>query len=129
MKKITISDKEYDINCNALTRFNYKKIFNTGIFEDIQRINNFNIEQEELRLKLEKEGKAKEIIDAEINNMMLGKLDDILDAIQKIAYIEIYTANPKIGSFEEWLGSIEKINLSEPWIAEVTEYAVNSFLG
>lgn len=129
MKKITISDKEYDINCNALTRFNYKKIFNTGIFEDIQRINNFNIEQEELRLKLEKEGKAKELIDAEINNMMLGKLDDILDAIQKIAYIEIYTANPKIGSFEEWLGSIEKINLSEPWIAEVTEYAVNSFLG
>lgn len=129
MKKITISDKEYDINCNALTRFNYKKIFNTGIFEDIQRINNFNIEQEELRLKLEKEGKAKEIIDAEINNMMLGKLDDILDAIQKIAYIEIYTANPKIGSFEEWLGTIEKINLSEPWIAEVTEYAVNSFLG
>jgi len=129
MKKITISDKEYDINCNALTRFNYKKIFNTGIFEDIQRINNFNIEQEELRLKLEKEGKAKELIDAEINNMMLGKLDDILDAIQKIAYIEIYTANPKIGSFEEWLGTIEKINLSEPWIAEVTEYAVNSFLG
>lgn len=129
MKKITINGKEYDINCNALTRFNYKKIFNTGIFEDIQRINNFNIEQEELRLKLEKEGKAKEIIDAEINNMMLGKLDDILDAIQKIAYIEIYTANPKIGSFEEWLGSIEKINLSEPWIAEVTEYAVNSFLG
>ena len=107
----------------------YKKIFNTGIFEDIQRINNFNIEQEELRLKLEKEGKAKELIDAEINNMMLGKLDDILDAIQKIAYIEIYTANPKIGSFEEWLESIEKINLSEPWIAEVTEYAVNSFLG
>lgn len=129
MKKITISDKEYEINCNALTRFNYKKIFNTGIFEDIQRINNFNIEQEELRLKLEKEGKAKELIDAEINNMMLGKLDDILDAIQKIAYIEIYTANPKIGSFEEWLGTIEKINLSEPWIAEVTEYAVNSFLG
>ena len=54
MKKITINDKEYDINCNALTRFNYKKIFGIGIFEDIKRINDFNIEQEELRLKLEK---------------------------------------------------------------------------
>ena len=129
MKTITINEKEYQIQCNALTRFNYKKIFNTGIFEDIQRINTFNIEQEEKRIALEKEGKSKEQIDKEINNLMLGRLDDILDAIQKIAYIEIYTANNKVGSFEEWLGSIEKINLSEPWIAEVTEYAVNSFLG
>lgn len=129
MKTITINEKEYQIQCNALTRFNYKKIFNAGIFEDIQRINTFNIEQEEKRIALEKEGKSKEQIDKEINNLMLGRLDDILDAIQKIAYIEIYTANNKIGSFEEWLGSIEKINLSEPWIAEVTEYAVNSFLG
>ena len=129
MKTITINEKEYQIQCNAFTRFNYKKIFNAGIFEDIQRINTFNIEQEEKRIALEKEGKSKEQIDKEINNLMLGRLDDILDAIQKIAYIEIYTANNKIGSFEEWLGSIEKINLSEPWIAEVTEYAVNSFLG
>lgn len=129
MKTITINGKEYEIQCNALTRFNYKKIFGTGIFEDIQRINNFNLEQENKRAELEKQGVDKEQIEKEINNMMLGKLDDILDAIQKIAYIEIQTANPKIESFEAWLGSIEKIDLSEPWITEVTEYAVNSFCG
>lgn len=129
MKTITINGKEYEIQCNALTRFNYKKIFGTGIFEDIQRINNFNLEQENKKAELEKQGIAKKQIEKEINNMMLGKLDDILDAIQKIAYIEIQTANPKIESFEAWLSSIEKINLSEPWIAEVTEYAVNSFCG
>lgn len=129
MKTITINGKEYEIQCNALTRFNYKKIFGTGIFEDIQRINNFNLEQENKKAELEKQGIAKEQIEKEINNMMLGKLDDILDAIQKIAYIEIQTANPKIESFETWLSSIEKIDLSEPWIAEVTEYAVNSFCG
>ena len=35
MKTITICGKEYSIACNAYTRFEYKRIFNKGIFEDI----------------------------------------------------------------------------------------------
>jgi len=30
MKTITICDKEYDIDCNALTYIKYKSFFNTG---------------------------------------------------------------------------------------------------
>ena len=56
MNKITICDKEYEISCNAFTRFEYKKIFGVGIFEDIQKLNTFTQEQESLRKKLQVEG-------------------------------------------------------------------------
>ena len=46
MNKITICDKEYEISCNAFTRFEYEKIFGVGIFEDIQESNAFTQDQE-----------------------------------------------------------------------------------
>ena len=127
MKKITICDKEYSIDCNAFTRFQYKKVFGTGIFSDIKVLNQFSDRQNEIRKKLEKENATEEEIQKAINEMMLDNLDDFIDVIEKIAYILIYTANPQIESFENWLKGIEKINLNDSWIAEVTELAVNSF--
>ena len=127
MKKITICDKEYSIDCNAFTRFQYKKVFGTGIFSDIKVLNQFSDRQNEIRKKLEKENATEEEIQKAINEMMLDNLDDFIDVIEKIAYILIYTANPEIESFENWLKGIEKINLNDNWIAEVTELAVNSF--
>lgn len=129
MKEIEIDGKKYEINCTAFTRFQYKKIFGVGIFEDINTLNNFNSTSEKERLRLEKEGKTKEEIQEIIDGLLLDKLDDFIDALERIAYIEIYTANPQIGSFENWLKGIKQISLSDPWIAEVTEYAVNSFCG
>lgn len=127
MKKITICDKEYSIDCNAFTRFQYKKVFGTGLFSDIKVLNQFSDRQNEIRKKLEKENATEEEIQKAINEMMLDNLDDFIDVIEKIAYILIYTANPQIESFENWLKGIEKINLNDNWIAEVTELAVNSF--
>ena len=72
-------------------------------------------------------GKTDEEIEKQVNSEMMTNLDDFIDVIEKIAYILIYTADNKIGSFENWLKSIEKIDLSESWIAEVTEFAVSSF--
>jgi len=127
MKKITICNKEFDIDCNAYTRFQYKSIFGRGIFADIKILSDYSEKQENLRKQLRKEGKTEEEIDKEISSTMMADLDDFIDVIEKIAYILIYTANNKIGSFEEWLKSIEKINLSDSWISEVTEFAVSSF--
>lgn len=129
MKEIEIDGQKFEIKCTAYTRFQYKKIFGVGIFEDINRLNYFNSISEKERAKLESEGKTKEEIEESINNILLDKLDEFLDAIERIAYIEILTANPSLGSFEKWLSGITQINLSDPWIAEVTEYAVNSFCG
>lgn len=127
MKTITICDKEYEITCNAFTRFQYKTIFGRGIFADIRVLNEFSENQEKLRKDLEKQNKPVEEIEKEINLSMMEKLDDFIDVIQRIAYILIYTANDKVGSFEEWLKGIKKIDLSANWIDEVTELAVNSF--
>ncbi len=127
MKTIKICGKEYPISCNAFTRFQYKTIFGKGIFADIKILNDFSEKQENLRKELEKQELSQEEIDKKINSMMLENVDDFIDVIEKIAYILIYTADSKIGSFEDWLKGIEQIELSANWISEVTELAVNSF--
>ena len=127
MKSITICDKEYPITCNAFTRFEYKKIFNRGIFADIKVLSEFSDNQEKIKKELAEKGLADEEIEKEINLYMMEHLDDFIDVIERIAYILIYSANDKIESFENWLKAIEKIDLSDKWIQEVTEVAVSSF--
>ncbi len=127
MQIIKICNKEYPINCNAFSRFQYKKIFGTGIFADIKILNEFSEKQNEIRDRMEKQKKTEEEIQKEINSTMLENLDDFIDVIEKITYILIYTANPQIETFEKWLKEIEKIDLSDNWVSEVTELAVNSF--
>lgn len=127
MKSITICDKEYPITCNAFTRFQYKKIFNRGIFADIKVLSEFSDNQEKIKKELAEKGLADEEIEKEINLYMMEHLDDFIDVIERIAYILIYSANDKIESFENWLKAIEKIDLSDKWIQEVTEVAVSSF--
>ena len=127
MKSITICEKEYPITCNAFTRFEYKKIFNRGIFADIKVLSEFYDNQEKIKKELAEKGLADEEIEKEINLYMMEHLDDFIDAIERIAYILIYSANDKIESFENWLKAIEKIDLSDKWIQEVTEVAVSSF--
>lgn len=127
MKKITICDKEYEVTCNAFTRFQYKKIFGKGIFADVKTLNELSENQEKIRKELTQKGLSKEEIEKEINVYMMDHLDDFIDVVEKIAYILIYSANNSIESFEDWLKGIEKIDLSASWIGEVTELAVSSF--
>ena len=70
---------------------------------------------------------SNEEIENQINISMLENLDDFIDVIERIAYILIYTANNNVENFEEWLKGITKLDLSQPWISEVTEFAVSSF--
>ncbi|MGN1298086.1 MAG: hypothetical protein ACI4VH_06725 [Clostridia bacterium] len=127
MKTIEICGKKYPIDCNAFTRFQYKTVFGKGVFADIKVLNNFSEKQEELKKTLKSKGKSEKEIEKEISLMMMENLDDFIDVIERIAYILIYTADSKIGSFEDWLKEITKIDLSSDWISEVTELAVNSF--
>lgn len=127
MKTITICDKEWNIDCNAFTRFQYKTIFGKGIFADIKVLQEFSEKQEKIRKELEGKKLPQEEIDKEISLYMMENLDDFIDVIERIAYILIYTVDNKVGSFEDWLKGITKIDLSADWISEVTELAVNSF--
>lgn len=127
MKKITICDKEYEVSCNAFTRFQYKKIFGKGIFADIKVLSEFSENQEKIRKESTKKGLSNEEVDKEVNLYMMEHLDDFIDVVERIAYILIYSANNSIESFEDWLKGLEKIDLSASWISEVTELAVSSF--
>lgn len=127
MKKITICDKEYEIDCNAFTRFQYKTVFNRGIFADIKVLSEFSEKQESLRKELKSKKMSDDEIEKAVNLSLMENLDDFIDVIERIAYILIYTANNNIESFEEWLKGITKLDLSESWIGEVTELAVSSF--
>ena len=127
MKTITICGKEYPIDCNAFTRFQYKTVFGRGIFADIKVLSEFSEKQENLRKELKAKKMSDEEIEKEINKSMMENLDDFIDVIERIAYILIYTANNKVESFEEWLKGINKLDLSESWVDEVTEFAVSSF--
>ena len=127
MKTITICGKEYKIECNAFTRFQYKTVFGRGIFADIKVLSEFSEKQENLRKELKAKKMSDEEIENEINKSMMENLDDFIDVIERIAYILIYTANNQVEGFEEWLKGITKFDLSESWIEEVTEFAVSSF--
>ena len=129
MKKIDICGKEYEIDCNALTYIQYRKIFNRGIFQDIEIIENFVSLQVLIADKIKKENP--EISDSEITKQlsraMLTNIDEYIEAVTRITYICIYTANKRVGSYEEWLTKIKRINTTDKWIVEVTEFAVSCF--
>lgn len=132
MKKIDICGKEYEIDCNAFTFMEYRKKFkDNGIFEDFGTINDFETIQ--VLLTAELKNKNPNITEAEIvretSRQMLKYMDDFVEAITRVGYICCYTANPKIGEYEDWLKGLKRINTNDMWIVEVTELAVNCFCG
>lgn len=126
-KTITIDGKDYEIACNAFTRFQYKKLFGVGLMADIQKLSAITTKQEELRNELKKKKLKDEQIELEVNSMFMNEFDDFVDVIEKLTYILIYTANSNCGTFEDFLKGIEVVDLSAGWINEVTELAVSSF--
>lgn len=129
MKTITIYDKIFDIDCNALTYIQYRKMFNKGIFEDIETIENFVSLQVILSDKIKKENpNISEVeLTKQLSRAMLSSIDNYIEAVTRIAYICIYTANKNVGSYEKWLTEIKRINTTDKWIVEVTEFAVDCF--
>ncbi len=131
MKTITIDGKEYNIKCTAYTKFQYKQLFNRGIFQDIKVLNQMEITREKTIKKAKEENPniTNEELDSLVGMAVFEDLDDVIDVMLRIAYVEILTANPKFKSFEDFIKSIENIKINEAWVSEVTELAVNSFCG
>lgn len=129
MKKIEINGISYDIDCNALTYIDYRKKFNKGIFQDIDILQKFTTTQVLLSNKYKKENPT--LTDAQIEILlskdMLQNLDEYIEASTRLAYSLIYTADDKIGSYEDWLKNIKQIKTNDKWIVEVTEFAVDNF--
>lgn len=129
MKTIAIDGKQYNIECNAFTYVQYRKVFNRGIFEDIQIIKDYLITQTTSAIQLKEENpNITEIeLSEKLSNIMMSKLDDFIEAITKIAYILIYSANENIEDYEAFLKGIKSFKIDDDWIVEVTEFAVDCF--
>ncbi len=129
MKTITINGKKFDIDCNALTYVQYRKVFNRGIFEDVQILKDYLITQTVTSMELkEKNPKITDIeLSEKLNEVMIKKIDGFIEAITRIAYILIYTANEKVEDYETFLKGIKTFKIDDNWIVEVTEFAVDCF--
>lgn len=132
MKKIIIDEKEFEIDCNALTHVKYKSFFKTGILKDMDLIQNYIIKQTIIANQLKDEDITSEEKINKISEKMLNDTDGIttdefIIKITQIAWILIYTANKKIENYESWLESIKHFSIEDDWIVEVAEFAVNCF--
>lgn len=129
MKQVKIDGNTYDVDCNALTYVLHKRIFNRGIMQDIRIIQNYLITQtiEANKLKNQFPELSESELDDRISKFMNNYIDEFIEAITRIAYTLIYTANDKIASYDDFLRNIKKFKIDDDWIVEVTELAVNCF--
>jgi hypothetical protein len=129
MKTIVIDGNKYDIECNALTYIQYKKVFNKGIFADMDIIKDYLIRQtlKANELKEKYPQMSEQEIDTQVGNYMNNYIDDFIEVITRIAYSLIYSANEKIEEYENWLRKIKSFKIDDDWVAEVTELAVDCF--
>ena len=129
MKQIVIEGNKYDIDCNGLTYVLHKRIFNRGIMQDIHILQNYIIVQtlEINKLKNKFPDITEEQIDNQIFSLMGDYIDDFIEAVTRIAYTLMYTANEKIASYEDFLRSIKNLKIDDDWIVEVAEFAVDCF--
>ncbi len=127
MKTIEICGKKYEIDCNAFTFVEYKKIFKTGILKDMQFIQNYLIKQSVLESQLEEKETNEFKKASQLSEYMISDTDEFISKITQITWILIYTKNEKIESYDKWLKSIERLKIDDDWIVEVTEFAVDCF--
>lgn len=127
MKTITIDGKEYKIECNALTYIKYKSFFKTGILKDMQFIEEYLMKQEIIKEQFKEQDLTEEEIASKLSDCMINDTDEFIVKITQLTWILIYSANNNVETYENWLKSIEKLNISDDWIVEVTELAVDCF--
>lgn len=129
MKQVKIDGNTYDVDCNALTYVLHKRIFNRGIMQDIRIIQNYLITQtiEANKLKNQFPELSESELDDRISKFMNNYIDEFIEAITRIAYTLIYTANDKVANYDDFLRNIKKFKIDDDWIVEVTELAVNCF--
>ena len=126
MKTIIICDKEYPIECNALTPIHYKSIFKSGMIKDAQYIQNYLIKQTVVANQVNEENISDKEKISKVSEYMIDDVDDFIVKVTQIAWICIFSANEKIEEYKKWLKSFT-IKVDDEWIAEVAEFAVDCF--
>ena len=127
MKTITIYDKEYNLECNALTYIKYNSFFKRGLVEDCQILQDYLIKQTVIANQVEKENISEAEKLAKVSSYMNKYIDEFIITTTRITWILIYSFDKNIQEYEKWLESISPFNIDDDWIVEVAEFAVNCF--
>lgn len=126
-KKVTICGKEYNLKSSAYCILEYKRVFGKGLMADINSLSAIS-QKIELTRKVGKEAnKSEEEINIDIETIAMAEIDNLVQIPLQVAYILIKSSNPTFMSFDEWLKTLDEIDIEDAWISEVTELAVKSF--
>lgn len=108
-KIIKIGDKDYSLKSSAYTQFKYRNDTGKKLLDDVQKITKINgLPDEE----------------------QISQMEDVIDVILRIAYIMILEADDKqVGTYDEFLKSIDGLFDNTEWIKEVIELAAAPISG
>ena len=108
-KKITIGNKEYEMQSSAYTQFKYKDITGRTLIKDLTNLSK----------KYEDMSKNDDI------GEQYEGIDEFLNTILEIAYIMSNEAKSFTGPKDEFLMSIDNYLDKTDWIGEVVELALS----
>lgn len=104
-KVVKISGKEYSMKSSAYTQFKYRNDTGNKLLDDIQRISQIN-----------------DLSDDE----KIGKMEDVVELLLRIAFIMIEEADAKqVSTFDNFLKDIDGLFDDTEWINEVIELATS----
>lgn len=129
MKTIRIGNKEYMYDCNAYTYILFKKVFNFSIFDDIRVLQEYLVKQAIILndIKQQVHNITEEALKNSITRFMLkDNIETFVESATRITYILIKEHN-EIPKYEEWLKTVPPLKISDEWIVEVAEFAVDCF--
>ncbi len=129
MKTIRIGNKEYMYDCNAYTYILFKKVFNFSIFDDIRVLQEYLVKQAIILndIKQQVPNITEEALKNSITRFMLkDNIETFVESATRITYILIKEHN-EIPKYEEWLKTVPPLKISDEWIVEVAEFAVDCF--
>lgn len=129
MREITIDENKYNISCTVYTTFLYKKEFGTKMADDYGKFMEIQSTLSKKQDELKKEKISENDRNFEIGKTYLSGLDDTIEILLQLTYIEIKTVNPNFMNYMDFVKTIKSINLSNSWISEVVKETTDCFRG
>lgn len=127
MKKIKIEGKEYELESSAFSYIKYQSVFKSSMTKDLQFMQVYLAKQHVYAESLKESNLSEEDIADEISIMLIDDTDTFIRIITQFAWIMMYTANQNIEDYDSFLKSLKNFKISDKWISEVTELAVDCF--
>lgn len=108
-KKITIGNKEYEMQSSAYTQFKYRDVTGRTLIRDLS----------DLGKKYENMSKKEDMAE------QFEGIDDFINTVLEIAYIMCSEAKSFTGTKDEFLMQIDNYLDNTDWIGEVVELALS----